>query len=211
MFRSVCVSFVVESSPFAARAQEEGVAKLALNRNGAVLFLEGWGMSPFVNRNAKEENMGSISRLFVGVVVFMAGTGTLLAQDGGGDGGDAAVAAGLLVFNLLFFIVWFCTLLLVIISFWKLFSKAGRPGWASLVPIYNVIVLWEISEQPIWALITMFIPCVSVIGSIMINLGLAKAFGKGTGFALGLLFFPMIFYPILAFGSSEYKSAPDSV
>jgi len=92
--------------------------------------------------------------------------------------------------------------LLMIISQWKIYEKAGKPGWAVLVPIYSIIVLLEIIKKPgIW-LLWLLIPGVNIIFAIWaINL-LSKSFGKSEGFTIGLLFLPYIFYPILAFDKS---------
>jgi len=92
--------------------------------------------------------------------------------------------------------------LLMIISQWKIYEKAGKPGWASIIPIYSIIVLLEIIKKPgIW-LLWLLIPGVNIIFAIWaINL-LSKSFGKSEGFTLGLLFLPYIFYPILAFDKS---------
>jgi len=96
-------------------------------------------------------------------------------------------------------------MLLFIISGWKLFEKAGKPGWACLIPIYSTIVLLEIVGKPWYWLLLMLIPGVGlVLGIWMLNL-LSKSFGHGVGFTLGLLFLMPIFYPILGLGSSTYK------
>jgi hypothetical protein len=91
-----------------------------------------------------------------------------------------------------------------IICMWSLFAKANRPGWASIVPIYNTIVLLDIAGKPWWWLFLLIIPFVNIVILILVMVGLANNFGKGTGFALGLLFLGFIFFPILAFGSSQY-------
>lgn len=98
-------------------------------------------------------------------------------------------------------------MLLIIVSLWKVFEKAGKPGWASLIPIYNVIVLVQIAGKPVWWVLLMFIPLVGIIASILILVDLAKKFGKGAAFALGLAFLPFIFYPILAFGDAKYEGS----
>jgi hypothetical protein len=95
-------------------------------------------------------------------------------------------------------------IVLLLVSEWKIYAKAGKPGWACLIPIYNVIVLLEIIGKPWWWLLLMIIPFVNIVFAIwMINL-LSKSFGHGTGFTLGLIFLSIIFYPILGFGSSKY-------
>lgn len=93
----------------------------------------------------------------------------------------------------------------VIAGFWKTFTKAGKPGWAAIVPIYNVIVLLQIAGKPLWWIILFFIPVVNVVISILASLAVAEKFGKGGGFGVGLALLPMIFYPILGFGSAQYK------
>ena len=86
----------------------------------------------------------------------------------------------------------------------KLFEKAGKPGWAAIVPIYNFIVLLEIIGKPVWWFILVLIPIVNIIVLIMIWHQLSLSFGKDVLFTLGLIFLGFIFYPILAFGSAQY-------
>jgi hypothetical protein len=94
--------------------------------------------------------------------------------------------------------------LLVIIAVWQVYTKAGKPGWACLIPFYNVYVLLEIVGRPGWWLVLYFIPVIDVFVWIIVVWELAKSFGKSGGFAIGLLFLPFIFYPILGFGSARY-------
>ena len=97
---------------------------------------------------------------------------------------------------------------LLIIAMWKIFTKAGKPGWASIVPIYNVIVMFQIIGLNPWLLLLYLIPVVNfvvaIVFSIMQASRLSKAFGKGTGFAFGLFFLNPIFLLILGFGDSKY-------
>lgn len=95
----------------------------------------------------------------------------------------------------------------LIASLWKVFTKAGHPGWACLVPIYNVIVLLKIANKPAWWLILMFVPIANLIVGILVAISVAKSFGKGAGFGLGLAMLPVVFYPVLAFGDSRYSAA----
>lgn len=104
-------------------------------------------------------------------------------------------------------IVWLALILLLIVSMWKIFTKAGKPGWGSIVPIYNLILLIEIAGKPIWWIVFFFIPVVNAVIWILLAVGIAKSFGKGGGFAAGMIFLPVIFYPVLAFGSSTYSAA----
>lgn len=94
--------------------------------------------------------------------------------------------------------------LLGLIAMWKIFTKAGKPGWAVLIPIYNLYVLLEIVGRPVWWLIMLLIPLVNVIFMFILAFDLAKSFGKGAGFALGLIFLNLIFILILGFGKAEY-------
>jgi uncharacterized protein DUF5684 len=104
-----------------------------------------------------------------------------------------------------FTIFWLAVVVLIVASMWKLFVKAGEPGWAAIVPIYNFIVLLKIAGKPTWWIILMFIPFVNLIVAIIAAVAVARNFGKGTGFGLGLAFLAPIFYPILAFGDSRYQ------
>ena len=94
--------------------------------------------------------------------------------------------------------------LFFLVATWKLYSKAGRPGWASLIPIYTTVVFCRICGRSGWLTLALMIPGVNVIVSIMLSVDLARVFGRGTGFMLGLIFLSPIFFPILAFGSSRY-------
>ena len=95
----------------------------------------------------------------------------------------------------------------IIVAMWKVFTKAGKPGWAILIPFYNLYILLKVAGKPGWWLILLFIPIVNIVISIIAAIGIANNFGKGVGFAIGLLLLPFIFYPILAFGSAEYQVA----
>ena len=87
---------------------------------------------------------------------------------------------------------------------WKIFTKAGKPGWAAIVPIYNIIVMLEIVGRPAWWVVLMLIPFVNFVVAILVSIDLAKSFGKSAGFGIGLAFLGIIFAPILAFGDAEY-------
>jgi hypothetical protein len=119
----------------------------------------------------------------------------LLAQRD--DAGGAAVGIVLLIELVI--------LVLAIAGLWTTFAKAGKPGWAAIIPIYNVIVLLEIAGRPIWWVLLFFIPCVNFIIAVLVSLDVAKNFGKGAGFGVGLAFLPFIFYPILGFSDARYQ------
>ncbi|MBV6462125.1 MAG: hypothetical protein HJHJAOHD_02268 [Flavobacteriales bacterium] len=101
-------------------------------------------------------------------------------------------------------IIYLAIIVLMIASMWKVFTKAGKPGWAAIVPIYNIIVLLQIVGRPTWWIILFLIPIVSLIIMIMVMIDVAKSFGKGGGFAAGLILLGIIFWPILAFGDAQY-------
>ena len=99
--------------------------------------------------------------------------------------------------------------IIAIVAMWKIFKKAGKPGWASIIPIYNAVVMFQICGMNPWLLLLAIIPFVNFVTapilSIIMNVNLAKKFGKGGGFAVGLIFLNFIFTLILAFGDSEYQ------
>lgn len=103
-----------------------------------------------------------------------------------------------------FCIVWLALIVLLLISQWKVFSKAGQPGWASLIPIYNFYIMLKIGGKPGWWLILMFIPLINIIFLIWTTNMISKSFGKSEGFTVGLVTFGFIFWPILAFGKAQY-------
>ena len=91
-----------------------------------------------------------------------------------------------------------------LVGMWKIYEKADKPGWAAIIPIYNIIVLLEIIGKPVWWIILYLIPCVNIIFGIWtINL-LSKSFGQGVGFTLGIIFLSFIFLPLLGFGNFQY-------
>jgi ABC-type sulfate transport system permease subunit len=106
-----------------------------------------------------------------------------------------------------FWICYFAVIVLLIAAIWKVFSKAGQPGWAAIIPIYNIYVMCKVAGRPGWWLLLMLIPLVNVIIAIILNVDIAKHFGKGIGFAIGMILLPFIFWPILGFGSARYQSA----
>lgn len=95
--------------------------------------------------------------------------------------------------------------LFLIAAQWKIYEKAGKPGWAVIIPIYNIIILLEIIGKPIWWLFLMLIPGVNIIFSVWATNLLSKSFGKDEAFTVGLILLSIIFYPILGFGSAQYQ------
>jgi hypothetical protein len=109
-------------------------------------------------------------------------------------------------------VVWICYFVVIILwiaGMWKTFSKAGQPGWAAIIPIYQLIVLCQVAGRPIWWFLLLLI-CFPIF-YIIICIDIAKRFGKGGGFAVGLIFLPFIFFPMLGFGSAQYQGGPPSI
>lgn len=102
-------------------------------------------------------------------------------------------------------IFYLAILVLVVAGIWKLFEKAGKPGWAAIIPIYNIVIWCEIVGKPAWWVIFCFIPLANLIVLIILINLLSKSFGKGVGYTIGLIIFPFIFYPVLGFGSATYQ------
>ena len=121
------------------------------------------------------------------------------------DSSAVAVGAGLV--GLFLLLIWLAVAVLMIVSGWKVFTKAGQPGWAVLIPIFNFYVLLKVAGKPGWWLILLLIPLVNVAIAILTILAVCERFGKGVGFAVGLILLPFIFYPILGFGSAQYSPA----
>ena len=94
---------------------------------------------------------------------------------------------------------------LMIVSMWKVFTKAGQPGWACIIPFYNVFIMLKIAGKPGWWLLLFFIPFVNFVVAILVSIAIAQSFGKGGGFGVGLALLSFIFYPILAFGEAAYQ------
>ena len=102
-------------------------------------------------------------------------------------------------------LVYLAVIVVGVAGIWKTFAKAGQPGWAAIVPIYNLYVLCKIAGKPGWWVLLYVIPIVNIVAAIVVMTEVARAFGKGTGFALGLIFLGFIFFPILGFGSAQYR------
>lgn len=107
--------------------------------------------------------------------------------------------------GIVFWIVCLVVVVFEIAAWWKVFEKAGQPGWASIIPIYNVIVILQIAGRPVWWILLSLIPLVNVIITVIVCIDFAKSFGKGTGFGIGLWLVAFIFIPILAWGDAQYQ------
>ena len=120
----------------------------------------------------------------------------------------AAAAAGVAGTVLVLWLIALAVGILMIIAQWRIFSKAGEPGWASLIPIYNLYVLYKITWGSGIRFLLLLIPLYNIILAIQTNIRLARAFGKDDGFAVGLIFLPSIFMLILGFGGAQYCGVP---
>ena len=101
-------------------------------------------------------------------------------------------------------VIYLAIVVFEIAALWRVFVKGGRPGWAAIIPFYNIYVLLKVVGRPGWWLILYFIPIVWFIVWIIVAYDFARSFGKGVGFTVGLVLLPFIFIPILGFGSASY-------
>ena len=109
----------------------------------------------------------------------------------------AGIGAGMVIF-------WLAIMVLICASYWKIFIKAGKPGWAAIIPIYKLIVFIEIIGKPTIWILWLLIPCVNIVFGIWATNLLSKSFGKTVGYSVGLLLLPIVFYPLLGFGDARY-------
>ena len=115
--------------------------------------------------------------------------------------GTEALTGGIMaVYYIVAIVMW----VLLIIAEWKIFTKAGKPGWHSIIPFLNLYDIFEIAGYNGWMFLTLLIPCVGWIFMILMLVKLAKAFGQGTGFTIGLILLTNIFLLILGFGPAQY-------
>ncbi len=132
--------------------------------------------------------------MVLGFSMLLAQARNMPADSGGGTG------------QIIFLIIYLAVIVLAIAGVWKTFEKAHQPGWAAIVPFYNIYIMLKIAGRPgWWLLLIIFVPCVNAIVWIIMCLDIAKSFGKGTGFGIGLVFLGFIFYPILGFGDAQYQ------
>ena len=101
-------------------------------------------------------------------------------------------------------VVWLGLTVMLIVAMWRIFAKAGVPGWVSLIPVYNLVKMLHITGRSGWWILGMFVPFLGVFVAIRLVFDLASAFGRGVGFGFGLLLLAPIFIPILGFGDARY-------
>lgn len=107
-------------------------------------------------------------------------------------------------------IIYLAIIAVVIAGGWKTFEKAGKPGWAFIVPFYNFIVMCEIVGKPLWWVVLLFIPCVNIIFLVWVTNLMSKSFGQSEGFTVGLVLLGFIFWPLLGFGSQYRYIGPSA-
>jgi len=100
-------------------------------------------------------------------------------------------------------------LVFILVAGWKMYAKAGQPGWVAIIPIINILGLLKIVHRPWWWILLMLIPFVGFVVGIILMIDLAKAFGHGVGMALLLVFLTAIGFLVLGFGSSAYQLEKD--
>lgn len=115
--------------------------------------------------------------------------------------GGAGILAGI---GITFIIVYLVIVVLLIASMWKVFEKAGKPGWAAIIPIYNTLIMIEIVGKPTIWILWCLIPCVNIVFSVWLMNLMSKSYGKDEGFTVGMILLPFIFWPILGFGDAKY-------
>ncbi|MDX1907831.1 MAG: DUF5684 domain-containing protein [Bacteroidia bacterium] len=108
------------------------------------------------------------------------------------------------------FLLFFGFAGLYLAGIWNTFEKAGEPGWASLIPVYNLYVMSRIARMPEWWVLLFLIPIVNIVAWFQMNIGIAKNFGRSSLFGVGLSMLPFLFYPILGLGSDTYQQEPPS-
>jgi hypothetical protein len=142
--------------------------------------------------------MKSLLKLSLTAFCLLLSIRVLVAQEPGYTPSAGEVSPVSLIISLLI-------ALLMIVAMWKVFTKAGQPGWASIIPIYNLYIWCKIVGRPWWWILLMLIPFVNFIILIILCIDTAKSFGKGAGFGIGLALLGIILWPILGFGSAQYQ------
>ncbi|HET7060039.1 MAG TPA: DUF5684 domain-containing protein [Candidatus Saccharimonadales bacterium] len=120
----------------------------------------------------------------------------------------STVASSAGVFAGTWIVVWLIIAILAIAGMWATFQKAGRPGWAAIIPIYNIYTLVKVAGRSGWWVILYIIPLVNIVVSLVVSIDIAKAFGKSDVFGvIGLWLFSVIGYLMLGFGDATYKGS----
>ena len=112
-----------------------------------------------------------------------------------------ALATGILV---VYMVIVLAVAVISLVGMWKIFVKAGKPGWGAIIPFYNMYCLFEMSFGTGWLFLLCLVPCVNVVITIIMWIKLAQAFGKGAAYGIGILFLPVVSLPMLGFGDAQY-------
>lgn len=131
---------------------------------------------------------------------------------------DNGGLAGMAIFSGFFLVIWLAVIAFMVVTHWKIFEKAGQPGWKSIVPVYNFWTLCEISGKPGWwslVVLLMAIPVINFVAwipalvvAVIVSIELAKSFGKDPMWALLLILVPIVGYPMLAFDKNVKYVGP---
>ncbi|HKQ88577.1 MAG TPA: DUF5684 domain-containing protein [Candidatus Acidoferrales bacterium] len=133
----------------------------------------------------------------------MMSISALLLQN---DAAQNALAGGMAAIGGMMLLFWLAVAVVCIVGMWKVFVKAGQPGWAVLIPFYNVYVMLQIAGRPGWWLLLFFVPLVNIAIAIVVAIDIAKAFGQSAVFGVVLLFLlSAIGYLVLGFGNYQYR------
>jgi hypothetical protein len=104
-------------------------------------------------------------------------------------------------------VIYLIVVIFELAALWKVYAKAGQPGWGAIIPIYNAYLLCKIANRPGWWVILLIIPIVNIVIAIIVWHEVSKAFGHGGGFTVGLILLSFIYVPILGFGASQYRGS----
>lgn len=145
-----------------------------------------------------------INLLIMGIAFSLKG-GMMaeMANESAGIG----IMFGTVFFMLMMSVLFFLVIPMLLAGQWRTYEKGGKPGWACLIPIYNMVCIAEMGKQPTWWVIFLFIPLVNIVFAILLLNAMVKAFGKDAGWTVGLLFLPFVFYPMLAWGDARHEDA----
>jgi hypothetical protein len=103
---------------------------------------------------------------------------------------------------LLFFLMFL--MLIITVSTWIVYEKAGQPGWACTVPFYHILIQLKMADKPSWHLIYFFVPFYNIFYAVNLQIEIARCFGKESGFGRGMALLPFVYYPMLAFSDANY-------
>ena len=108
-------------------------------------------------------------------------------------------------------LLYLVVIVVMIASMWKVFEKAGQPGWTAVIPILNYVVMLKIVGRPLWWVVLLIIPLVNLVVAVIVCIDLAKSFGHGAGYGVGLALLPFVFFPMLGFGDDQYQYEADPI